>query len=802
MLAEENMKKTCLTVLLSLFLSQLLAETITVTGKVVDENNDPIENVDVYTDNKGITTNENGLFELSVNKQDFITFSHIGYEKIKLSAEEISQIIYLSPISLRTEDVYVRSGLREISLLDATSSVTIIGKENLNNEPSNHFQGLTHSIPNLNWAGGTSRPRYFQIRGIGERSLYSGEGPPNFSVGFVIDDIDFTGIGMPGLLFDMNQIEVFRGPQSSIFGSNAMAGLISMRSAEAISHFESSIHTMIATDHTRHVGISVNTPVLSSLNTRFSVFSSETDGFRENQYQNVTNSNGKSELIIRNKSIWFPYSFIQFDLTALYSKQNNKYDAWTADNNEKLITYSDREGKDSQGSHAFSLRGKVQNVAGFDLLSITSYSQNELEHSYDGDWGNHDYWAGEPYNYYEDNQDYFSEEACIANESDYPCYYPYDFYDKTIRNRKMGTEEIRIYKYFSNQSSVIAGIYTKLLSEKDNASGYLFAGDASKYDGSFDINDIAGYIQYEQQILNDFRITLNTRFETSQIKYSGRSNYYGNNDTTIVCETKDELAGFRSALQYNMNANTMMYLSLSRGYKAGGINQNPNLSSINRKYEPEYNWNYEIGCKNFTKKGHSQLTLFYMNREDQQVNISSQQEEGNPSTFYFYTANATTGYNTGAEFEQSFNITDNFKIICNLGYLNTQVDPYVFKTNEITTVILGDREQAHAPKYTHSVGFSYDLPYGLILSMDVSGKDKFYFSDSHNLQSEPYQLTNMNVKYNRDNWSISAWGKNILDIRYAIRGFYFGLEPPNYEDKLYVHWGDPIQYGITLKYHF
>ena len=58
----------------------------------------------------------------------------------------------------------------------------------------------------------------------------------------------------------------------------------------------------------------------------------------------------------------------------------------------------------------------------------------------------------------------------------------------------------------------------------------------------------------------------------------------------------------------------------------------------------------------------SQLTMFYMNREDQQVNISSQQEEGNPNTFYFYTANATTGYNFGMEFENAFNITDDFKM--------------------------------------------------------------------------------------------------------------------------------------------
>src|SRR5688572_16987534 len=125
------------------------------------------------------------------------------------------------------EEVIVTGTLRAQPLSDVAASVTVLDAATLRDAGQQHFQDVLALVPNLNWAGGTSRPRYFQIRGIGEREQY--EGAPNPSVGFLIDDIDFSALGMPASLFDVGQIEVLRGPQGTQYGANALAGLIVVR---------------------------------------------------------------------------------------------------------------------------------------------------------------------------------------------------------------------------------------------------------------------------------------------------------------------------------------------------------------------------------------------------------------------------------------------------------------------------------------------------------------------------------------------------------------------------------------------
>src|SRR5271156_358054 len=133
------------------------------------------------------------------------------------------------------DEIVVTASLRSTSVADLPQSVTVIDRDALQGAGVQHFEDVLGLVPDLNWASGTSRPRFFQLRGIGEVEQY--QGAPNPSVGFLIDDIDFSGVGMPATLFDTQQIEVLRGPQATVYGANALAGLISVHTADPSADF-------------------------------------------------------------------------------------------------------------------------------------------------------------------------------------------------------------------------------------------------------------------------------------------------------------------------------------------------------------------------------------------------------------------------------------------------------------------------------------------------------------------------------------------------------------------------------------
>src|SRR5262249_31122455 len=231
-----------------------------------------------------------------------------------------------------TQEVVVRAGLlRDRVLGEVPASVTVLNQEALTGGGQQHFEDVLAQVPNLNWAGGTSRPRFFQVRGIGELEQY--EGAPNPSVGFLIDDVDFSGIGMAATLFDVSQIEVLRGPQGTRLGANALAGMISVRTADPSMTPGLSIDATGADYNTGSVGLVATGPVESLRSAwRLSVQQFRSDGFRDDAFLDRKDTNDRDELTARFKWRVELSPDSRLDLTLLHANIDDGYDAWSNDN--------------------------------------------------------------------------------------------------------------------------------------------------------------------------------------------------------------------------------------------------------------------------------------------------------------------------------------------------------------------------------------------------------------------------------------------------------------------------------------
>jgi iron complex outermembrane receptor protein len=192
-----------------------------------------------------------------------------------------------------------------------------------------------------------------------------------------------------------------------------------------------------------------------------------------------------------------------------------------------------------------------------------------------------------------------------------------------------------------------------------------------------------------------------------------------------------------------------------------------------------------------------QADVFYMRRQNMQVYLSEQLQQGNPLAYVFYTQNASNGENYGLEGEAAYRLDDRWQISGSASLLRTR---YLGVTGLFGSLGLDGRAQPFAPGYKFSAALEYHHPAGWFARLDASAIDSFYYYTSDAQTSSAYNLENLRAGFQRGSWTTSLWVRNLFDARYAQQGFYFGLIPPNFPNQAFLQLGDPRQVGITINY--
>jgi outer membrane receptor protein involved in Fe transport len=679
------------------------------------------------------------------------------------------------------EEIVVTASLRSTSMAELPQSVTVLDAETLRSAGVQHLEDVIALIPDLNWAAGTSRPRFFQLRGIGEVEQY--QGAPNPSVGLLIDDIDFSGVGMPATLIDTQRIEVLRGPQGTIYGANALAGLISVRTADPGNEFELGSEATAATYDTRAAGIVVGDGFASgAAGWRLVAQQFLSDGFRHNAYLDENSTNGYDEGTLRGKLHWRMTDALQADLTLMHVNINNGYDAWSVYNT--YTTYSNQPGRDAQLSNGAALR-LVDTLAGLgELRSVTSAANSSIIYSFDGDWGNDPFWAAST------------------------GYAPYDYYQSDNRTRRTLAEDLRLIgdpsRALFGRLRWVAGVYALRLNESDSQ---LFTWDAfdagpgggpgagaSAESSRFGATNVALYGSLDADVGAHAAISGGLRLERRVANYSDSADV----QTPFPSEV-NHLIGGNLSWTRSTGDGEHLYITLARGYKGGGFNIGSGILSEQREFGPESLWSLETGLK-YAQAGSPlqlQTDVFYMRRQNMQVYLSEQLQQSNPLDYVFYTQNASNGENYGLEGEASYRLSSRWGLSGGASLLRTR---YLNVTGLFAGLGIDGRAQPFAPGYKLSAAVEYHDPTGWFARLDASALGSFYYYTSDAQTSSAYNLENMRIGLKRGSWTTSLWVRNLFDARYAQQGFYFGLIPPNFPNQSFLQLGDPRQIGISVNY--
>jgi len=658
------------------------------------------------------------------------------------------------------DPIVVSADFRETKLSQTTNSVTIIGEDEIYDKASESFIEVLAATPNVNFSSGASKAKYIQIRGIGERSQY--ETPINPSVGLIVDGIDFSNSTLGVGMFDVQQIEVLRGPQGTTFGANGLAGVVSLQSNEPTKETEGHLEATIGDYNTKAFGAAIGgTLIEDTLLGRISVYKNTSDGYMDNSYLGSDDTQDIDELTVKTQLRWFAADNHTIDLNYMHIDVDNGYDAFTLDNSWN--SHSDQPGQDKQKTDAFALKSTYE-FTKMKLVSKLSHSDSDLTYSYDEDWS-------------------------YVGEFD-PSLWPYMGFDQYDRDQKQTDIDVRLIsdedgRIFGGKTDWTIGAYAKKFEEDLNRYHPTDYGAEVNFDSNYESKNIALYGQLDTHIDDKLTLVTGLRVEYWEADYSDSHAQDIDTDETMV--------GGKIGLNYAYNNTTLLFTNLSRGYKPGGVNAGSTLSPEDKTFDTETLWNLEAGVNSshFDNSLKSRLNLFYGKRDDMQVKLYDLAGH----SFTDYLSNASKGNYYGLESQLDYYPNDTLHLYTSVGLLQSEFDDY--------TPELDGRAPAQSPEYQYNIGLDYIFAEAWTFKTNVEGRGSYYFSNTHNQKSDSYALLNSSLEYTNGSFSTTVWARNITDKEYDVRGFYFPNNPGNgYIDELYTQKGTPRTVGVTVAYDF
>ena len=672
----------------------------------------------------------------------------------------------------RLEEMVVFGDPLRRQTLDTVSSISVVPEAQLQAQNIRDLYDLLLRTPNVNAA----KEDKFSVRGISNEGIGpGGTGRPTVSV--FIDGARQPGRGA-GNTWDVEQVEFYRGPQSTAFGPGSLAGAIVLKSrALNYQDYSGSAKLGAANYGGREAGIALGGPLIDGLAFRYAGETNQTDGEVTNTTLNDDQWQARKRYLNRLKLGWQANDWYSLELTWQDTKLREGTEYLPPDNAEQRRSTDNVNGFFDDDSELYILRQTLTLNTALEVELIASHGESNSVRR-----GDYDVSA--------EDRGQFTNTTLKENQA-------------LELRLNVTTERLRavLGAYYSEDelvgSSVNRGVNYSLSGLEVKADADLAA------DRSADTRAL--YSEADIDLDSRFTLTLGLRYEENDA--DNRSAFIVTGAQAVDPITGTPLPGDvgpllaavldddtsapsgdtvllpKLALSYDISDRLSSFVSFTQGYRAGSVDFVSDGNSPT--YDPEYTDNYELGLKFSHRSWYVQAALFRIDYQDMQVGVRVDASN-------FRTDNAGEAQAQGAELEFSGDLGLGFSVFGGVGYTETEFTDY--QDDEVS---FDGKRFPNAPlatanltlRYQHSSGFFADA------SWSRTGGS---FTDRENtptLRADARDLFGARAGWQGEQLGVELYGQNLTDKFYVTDRFVsesLGINA--------AFVGDPREYGIRLHY--
>lgn len=729
-------------------------------------------------------------------------------------------------VATMLDEVVVTARRREESLQEVPLSISVLSGDQLERTGVADIIAVAQSVPNvtLEVSRGTNTTLTAFIRGVGQQDPVAGF---ESGVGIYIDDVYLNRPHAAVLdIYDVERIEVLRGPQGTLYGRNTIGGAIRYITRSLADEAEGKARFSVGTYGQLDAVLTASTPVTDSFRIGGSIASLNRDGFGDNLTQPGIENYHKQYLGGRVRMEWDATDDLSFHLTG---------------------DFSDDDSDPRQGH-----RLTVGNVSAapilpdvFDTragLSVPKQSVESLGGALTAQWVLNDRWMIKNILAYRDDESFspIDFDSLAAVDLDVPVVYDNEQFSEELQIIYDGERLSGIGGFYMLDASAfntfdvvlsqlgavigVPGLNANTLGDVQTESWSLFA------DFSYDISDALS-VSVGGRYTSDERTSRVLR----RTYAGGLSPTFGG--TAVVIATTSDFSGSKEFTEFSPRASLSwkpvdehnFYVSYSEGFKGGSFDPRSQTSAapdldgdgdIDDEdifnfmiFQPETVKSYEIGAKSVWADGRitTNAAIFFADYEDVQVPGSigfDSDNDGTVDSFIGVTSNAGKADLTGIEFEGLARANDNWSFAWALGYIDAEYKQFI---DAFGVDVSDQRVFQNTPELTASGFVTYEMPLTLFsreggLSVITSASFRDDTSQFETpiplLDQESYTLWDLSVVWEADDGRIRAGvhGKNLTDEEYKVAGYNFptlGLE-----GNVTAFYGNPMTVTATVEFRF